>query len=428
MDCYVIEGGNPLVGEINLQGSKNSSLPILAACLLNKGICELENCPDIKDTDTALEILANLGCKVFKDKNKVVVDSSECKKYIIKDSLMNKMRSSIVFLGSLLATNKQAVVSYPGGCCLGERPIDIHIKALKDLGGAIYEIYGSLYCLFDKAQAKEITLKYPSVGATENVVIASVFNKGKTIINNAAKEPEIVHLQNFLNEMGAKIEGAGTEKIVIVGVDRLKEKVTYKIPSDRIALVTYLTSAVVTGGKVKINNITENNALNELKIFEKMGSRIIYGNDYVEIIADEKLSSFGKIKTSPYPGFPTDSQPFMCLAGAMAKGESVIEETIFENRFEYARELKKFNCNIKIENNKLTVKQSILKNAQCCACDLRGGATLCLAALCSSGISRVYDEGHIVRGYEDFEENIRSLGGKIKKVYEEEKSTERVGR
>ncbi len=427
MDCYVIEGGVPLNGEISLQGSKNSALPILAASLLNKGICELENCPDIKDTDISIEILRSLGCKVLKEKNKVIIDSTGCKKYIIKDSLMNKMRSSIVFLGSLLATSRQAVVSYPGGCCLGERPIDIHIKALKDMGGAIYEIYGSLYCLFDKAEAKEITLKYPSVGATENAVIASVFNKGRTVINNAAKEPEIIHLQEFLNTMGANVKGAGTDKIVVCGVSKLKEKVKYKIPSDRIALVTYLTAAIVTGGKIRVNNVTENYAENELDIFRKMGSKVECGKDFIEVDAGAKLSSFGKIRTMPYPGFPTDSQPFMCLAGAMTEGESVIEETVFDNRFEYARELQKFNCNIKIENNKLTVSESKLKNADCYACDLRGGATLCLAALCCSGISRVYDAGHIDRGYENFEENIRSLGGKIKRVYEEEKSVERIG-
>ena len=427
MDCYVIEGGIPLNGEISLQGSKNSALPILAASLLNKGICELENCPDIKDTDISIEILRSLGCKVLKEKNKVIIDSTGCKKYIIKESLMNKMRSSIVFLGSLLATSRQAVVSYPGGCCLGERPIDIHIKALKDMGGAIYEIYGSLYCLFDKAEAREITLKYPSVGATENAVIASVFNKGKTIINNVAKEPEIVHLQEFLNAMGASVEGAGTEQIIICGVEKLKEKVKYKIPSDRIALVTYLTAAVVTRGKVRINNVTENNVKNEIEAFRKMGSNILFGDKYVEIDAGEELCTFGKIITAPYPGFPTDSQPFMCLAGAMAKGKSVIEETIFDNRFEYARELKKFNCNIEIDNNELVITKSELKNSDCYACDLRGGATLCLAALSCKGISRVYNVGHIDRGYEDFEKNISKLGGKIKRVYEEETSAERIG-
>ena len=427
MDCYVIEGGVPLKGEINLQGAKNSALPVLAASLLNRGICEIENCPDIKDTETSIEILRSLGCKVTKEKNKVVIDSSCCRKYIIKDSLMNKMRSSIVFLGSLLATSRQAVVSYPGGCCLGERPVDIHIKAFKDMGGAVYEIYGSLYCLFDKAKESEIYLKYPSVGATENAVIASVFTQGKTVINNVAREPEILHLQEFLNSMGAKVEGAGSDRITVEGVKELKKYVKYKIPSDRIALVTYLTMGAATGGNIKINNATCFGTENEIKVFQKMGYKISVTENAVEIDGSIVPKAFGRISTSPYPGFPTDSQPFMCMLGALADGESIIEENVFENRFEYARELEKFNFNIRQEENKLIINKSNLKNAECFACDLRGGAVLCIASLCAKGISKIYDIGHIDRGYEDFQENILKLGGRIKRVYEEEKSVERIG-
>ncbi len=427
MDCYIIEGGVPLKGEINLQGAKNSALPVLAASLLNKGICEIENCPDIKDTDTSIEILRSLGCKVFKEKDKVIIDSSCCRKYIIKDSLMNKMRSSIVFLGSLLATSKQAVVSYPGGCCLGERPVDIHIKAFKDMGGAIYEIYGNLYCLFDKAKATEIYLNYPSVGATENAVIASVFTEGETVINNAAKEPEIFHLQEFLNEMGANVKGAGTDKITVTGVKELKKYVKYKIPSDRIALVTYLTAVASTGGKIKINNANTFGAENEIKVLQSMGYKFRFTENTIEMDGSIKPKTFGKIATSPYPGFPTDSQPFMCMLGLLAEGESIIEENVFENRFEYARELKRFNCNIKQEENKLIINKSNLESTKCYACDLRGGATLCIAALCCSGVSTVCDIGHIDRGYQDFQENILKLGGKIRRVYEEEKSAERIG-
>ena len=427
MSCYVIEGGKPLCGEINLQGSKNTSLPILAAALLNKGICVIENCPDIEDVRTAIEIMQSLGCRVKREKNTVWVDSSGFRKYIIGESLMKKMRSSIVFLGSLLAVNKQAVVSYPGGCCLGERPIDIHIGAFKKMGASIYEIYGNLYCLFDKGKGADIDLSYPSVGATENIMIAATLLKGKTVIKNPAKEPEIIHLQNFLNKLGADVTGAGTDCITIKGVRKLDKYVRFSIPYDRIACVTYLAMATATGGRIKINNAPVDEIKRELEIFQSMGCKVIKESKAVILDSGENLKGFGNIKTGPYPDFSTDSQPFMCVAGAVADGESFIEEIVFENRFCYAEELKKYNVNTKIAGRVLNINKSNIVCADTYACDLRGGAALCIAALCADGISRIYNIEHIDRGYEYFDEIVRSLGGKITREDEEEKSIEGIG-
>ncbi len=426
MSCYIIEGGRPLTGEIDLQGSKNSALPILAATLLNKGVCVIENCPNIKDVETAIEILESLGCTVRRKENKLTVDSSECRRYIIKKELMCKMRSSIVFLGALLAVNKQAVVCYPGGCCIGERPIDIHISSLKAMGGAIYEIYGSFYCLFDKGKGCGINLPYPSVGATENIMICASLTKGRTVINNPAREPEIVELQNFLNKMGAKISGAGTDKIVIRGVKRFKKQVEYKIPPDRIACITYMTYSAITGGKLKINNAPVSHIMNELDVFAKMGCSISLFDGGVEIERKDKMKPFGKITTAPYPGFPTDSQPFMCLMGALCDEESIIEENVFENRFSYTEELRKFNVCAECKDNKLYIKKNNMINATASACDLRGGAALVGAALMAEGVSEINNIEHIDRGYENFKETILKLGGNITREDEEKKSTERI--
>lgn len=426
MSCYIIEGGRPLNGEITLQGSKNSALPILAATLINKGVCVIENCPDIKDVETATEILRSLGCSVKKEKNTITVDSSKCRRYIIKEELMCKMRSSIMFLGGLLAINKQAIVCCPGGCCLGERPIDIHIKALKTMGASIYEIYGNFYCLFDKGKGTQISLSYPSVGATENIMIAATLTKGKTVINNAAREPEIVELQNFLNSMGAKIKGAGTNKIIIKGVKRLKKYVHYKVSADRIACITYLTYGVITGGKVKIKNAPVEHIVNELGVLSSMGCKISIYENSVEVEKGEEMKSFGKIETSPYPGFPTDSQPFMCLLGSLCNDECIIEENVFENRFSYSEELRNYNINTMCKDNKLYTEKSDVSNGNSYALDLRGGAALVGAALMASGESIVYNIEHIDRGYEAFLENITKLGGKIKRYDEETESVERI--
>lgn len=425
MDCYVIEGGRPLKGEINLQGSKNSVLPILAATLLNRGISVIENCPDIKDVEISTEILKSLGCKVIREKNKITIDSSECRRCIIRDELMCKMRSSIIFLGGLLAVNKQAVVCCPGGCCLGERPIDIHISALKTMGASVYEIYGSFYCLFDRGRGTQINLPYPSVGATENIMICATLTKGKTVINNPAREPEIVELQNFINKMGGKIKGAGTDKIVIKGVKRLNKFASYTIPTDRIVCVTYMTYAATTGGKVKINNPPLNHIINELSVLSKIGCKISLNENSIEIEKGENIKPFKEIKTSPYPGFPTDSQPFMCLLGTMAGNENIIEENVFDNRFLYAEELKKFGIDAVCKDNKLYISESTVNNADAYACDLRGGAAIVGAALMAKGVSRIYNIEHIDRGYENFEENITKLGGKITR-YNEEESTEGI--
>lgn len=423
MDCYVVEGvDRPLRGEITLQGSKNSVLPILAATLLNKGISRIKGCPEIEDVKTACKILRELGCKVFKEKDALIIDSSMAKRYIIRQELMKKMRSSIVFMGSLLSVNKNCVVSYPGGCCLGERPVDLHIDALKSMGASIYEIYGSLYGVCEKLKGAEITLKTPSVGATENIMLCATLAEGTTTIINPAKEPEIEDLQGFLNSMGAKIEGAGTDKITINGVRRLNDFAQYEIMPDRIACVTYMALAVATDSEITINNVNKEHIKNEVECFEKMGATVFFDENRLTIKKEGLTKGFGKITTNPYPSFPTDSQPFMCVCALKAEEECEIEETVFGNRFLYADELKKMGARINRSGNRIKIQKNELKPVDLYATDLRGGAALVIASLASEGTKKVYGIEHIERGYENFEDIIRSLGGNIYRENEKQKS------
>lgn len=422
MEWYIIEGGHPLNGEISLQGSKNASLPQFAASILNRGVCVLKNCPDIADIRTAAEILEGLGCTVEFGKNSVKIDSSKAFGYIINRSVMKKMRSSIVFAGSILSVNKSAAVHYPGGCPLGERPVNIHIDSLKKLNVKVYEIGDAIFCFADDIAGNEIELPFPSVGATENIILASVKCRGKTVIYNPAKEPEITDLQNFLNAMGADVYGAGSDKIVINGVKRLKKYTEYTVMPDRIAAVTYLAAAGITGGAVNIKNVRCEHIRNELEALKRMGFNITEGSDSVRLESLAEVRGFGKIETNPYPGFPTDSQPFMCVLASVGNGKSVIEENIFSNRFRYVEQLKKMGLNAKTEENRLEIEKSCLEQKITEAEDLRGGAALMLAHLGTKGIGVVKNTMHIDRGYENIEGVINKLGGKVYKLYGEEKN------
>lgn len=412
MSRFKIEGGYPLCGVLEVQGAKNSILPIMAATLVSDGECVIENCPDISDTHSAIEILVALGARVTKHQNFIVVDASNADKYEIPDNLMRKMRSSIMFLGAILTRNRRALASFPGGCELGQRPIDLHLSSLKKLGVKIEEAHGFIDCVHDGLHGCEISLSFPSVGATENVMLAAVKAEGVTILNNPAKEPEIEDLQNFLNKMGAKISGAGSNRIVIQGVKTLKG-VTHRGIPDRIAAATYMCAVAATRGNALLKNVIPSHLSAITSLLSDAGCNIRCFDNAISIECD-KLNAVKSIRTMPYPGFPTDIQaPFMALM-TLASGSTVFIETIFENRFKHVGELLRMGAKITTEG-RVAVVEGVKKlhSASVEATDLRGGAALVVAGLAAEGETIVSDIGHIDRGYERLEHNLTELGAKI---------------
>lgn len=383
MSSYIIQGRTRLEGEVNISGSKNASLPILAATILNAGTTKLYNVPNIHDTQKMLEILELLGCKIKKKENKIIIDSSNIKKYEIPENLMREMRSSVVLAGSLLGRYKEATFSYPGGCDIGARPIDLHLKAFEKLGINITENYGKIECKCDKIVGTKINLDFPSVGATENTILAACLAEGTTTISNAAREPEIIDLQNFLNKMGAKIKGAGTNVIEIIGVKHLKD-VDYNIMADRIEAGTFLVAGAITGGNILINNISSTYIEPVIHKLEEANCKIKIEKNSIELQAAKRLKAVD-IKTMPYPGFPTDMQSVFATSMTIAKGTSVIVENIFENRFKYMQELLRMGAKITIEGKAAIIKGiKKLHGATVKATDLRGGAAMVLAGLAAS--------------------------------------------
>ena len=415
MSSYIIEGGKKLQGETYVTGSKNASLPIMAASLLNKGITKLYNVPNIHDTQMMIEILKSLGCKVKKNQNKVVIDSKNISKFEIPENLMHQMRSSVIFAGAILGRYKKAIFSYPGGCDIGARPIDLHLKGFEKLGVKINKNFGKINCEADEIIPCEVNLDFPSVGATENIMLASSLAKGTTKIINAAMEPEIVDLQNFLNKMGAKITGAGTNIIKIEGVNNLKD-VSYNIMPDRIEAGTILAATAITGGEIILKKVEIKHIAPVIDKLEEMGCRIKLNNNEIELNSPKRLKSID-IKTMPYPGFPTDMQAIMGACLTIASGTSVITENIFENRFKYLSELEKMGAKIKIEGKTAIIKGTRkLYGAKVKSTDLRGGASLVLASLAAKGTSKVDNIEYILRGYENLDEKLNNLGAKIYKV------------
>ncbi len=412
---FLIEGGKPLEGELNVQGAKNSVLPILSACLLNRGKTVLKNCPDLSDVTASVEILKCLGCEVKRNKDVIEVNSKNADKYVIPRNLMCRMRSSVMFLGSILARNKKAVISHPGGCDLGKRPIDLHIKALKEMNVEIEEEMGVLFCVSEEIKGREIYLDFPSVGATENIILASVFAKGKTVILNPAKEPEITDLQNFINAMGGNVKGCGTGRIEITGVSELKD-VEYEIMPDRIAGATYLFAAAGTGGHIKLCNSGEGNLLSVCETLEKMGAKLNCTESSVELYAPDKIKAVN-VQTAVYPGFPTDAQPILTACLCVSEGRSHITENIFSQRFMHAPELNKMGADISVAGNTMTVNPvKRLKGARVFAKDLRGGAALMVAGLMAEGPTCVLNSDYIDRGYEKIEDVFNFLGGNVKRI------------
>lgn len=410
---YIIKGGNKLEGEIIASGSKNASLPIIAACILSGKTTTLYNVPNINDTKITLEILELLGCKIIRKNGKIIIDSNNMNKTEIPIELMNKLRSSIILVGAIVGRFHEVVFSYPGGCDIGARPIDLHIKALKKIGINIEEELGYIICKCEKIIGTDIHLDFPSVGATENIMLAATLAEGETTITNAAMEPEIIDLQNFLNRMGAKINGAGTSCIRIQGVKNLKNT-SYNIMPDRIEIGTFLCMAAVTGGNILIKNVRNDDIKAIVYKLEETGANVNLENNQVKIAGNRRLKAI-EIKTLPYPGFPTDMQSVFGAMLTVAKGTSVIVENIFENRFKYINELKKMGAKVIEEGNVAVIKGTRkLHPAQMTATDLRGGAAMCTAALASNGISTISNIEYILRGYENFEKKLNSLNANIR--------------
>ena len=411
---YKLKGVKKLEGIVNISGSKNASLPILAATILNGKKATIYNLPDIKDVKTTLKILELLGCKVDKKKNKVIIDSSNMDKYTVPHDLMRELRSSVILAGSIIGRFKRAIFSYPGGCEIGARPIDLHIENFKKIGINIEENAGYIVCNCDKIKTAEVHLEFPSVGATENLILASILSDAELTITNAAMEPEIVDLQEFLNRMGAKVYGAGTNCVKVVGVKRLKE-VSYTIMPDRIETGTFLAMCAATSGNLELKNTNYNHIIPVLDKLEEAGCKIEKDKNNIYIEAKKRLRAID-LKTLPYPGFPTDMQSIFLGMLCSAKGTSVITENIFENRFKCVPELNRMGAKIKIEGNTAIVKGvRRLTGTEVRATDLRGGIALVIAGLTANGYTKIENIGFIERGYEKLETKLTKIGASIYK-------------
>ncbi len=413
MSSVIIEGGNPLYGEVCVQGSKNAVLPILAAVILTDGVTKLIGCPRISDVDCMISILNELGCKTSFCENILTIDTTNMKLEEISKEKVEKTRASILLLGALLGRFRQAVLSYPGGCTIGSRPIDLHLFALQKLGAEIQEEKELLYCKAKNLIGTEIFLSFPSVGATENIILAAVLADGITRISNTAKEPEICALCDFLRLAGAKISGDGTEQICIEGVKRLKS-CEYLLPYDRIVAGTYLTAVAAAGGDAVIYGVVEQEQKKLLEVLEQCGCTLRLEEEVCCIKRKNQLKNIC-VTTQPYPGFPTDMQSQILSMLTIADGESQLEETIFEVRVQTCKELEKMGADLLLTENKVKVKGvSCLHGAKVNAYDLRGGAGLCIAGLMAQGTTIVQGMEFTNRGYEEIVRDLLGLGAQIR--------------
>jgi len=414
MSRISIKGGRKLEGEITLQGAKNSVLPILAATLLCNKECVIHNCPNISDVTTSVKILTALGCKCYRENNTLTVNPEDAFGHEIPEELMREMRSSVVFLGAIIGKSGMAVISSPGGCELGPRPIDLHLAALKKMGIIITEEHGYLYCdAKNGIKGTEITLGFPSVGATENIILAAALADGVTVIHNAAKEPEISDLADFLNSAGARIYGGGSDTVCIYGVEFLKGTEHTIIP-DRIVAATYMACAAVTNGDITIKNIMPSHMTSILSVFKESGCEVSVKGKNLHFSCKDGLTGVSKIRSLVYPGFPTDSGPIIIAMLAKAKGTSFFVENIFENRFRYVDELKRLGAKIETHDKTAVIKGvEEFSGANCKCTDLRGGAALVIAGLAAKGETVIEDIKHIERGYEDIVYFLSQLGADI---------------
>lgn len=415
-DTIVIRGGNRLDGEINLQGSKNSSLPILAATVLVDGISVIHNCPELTDVTAAIKILEHLGCKVKREGSTLIVDSRFIVADSIPDTLMREMRSSIVFLGSILGRTGQVRLSSPGGCEIGLRPIDLHISSLKAMGVRVDESRGCISCKREAlCRDTVISLSFPSVGATENIILAGALGEGRTVVLNAAREPEIRDLADFLCRCGCRVEVTGQGTVIIDAVKRAHGAEHSVIP-DRIAALTYMSCVTASGGDVLIKNTDTADFQTVLPFFERSGCEITDSKNKIRIKMNRRPLALGDIRTMPHPGFPTDAQAPLMAVAAVAKGTSLIVENIFEGRFKHVGELMRMGARIKLEGRVAIVNGvDCLYGTRVESPDLRGGAALIVAGLASKGVTQVCSLNHIDRGYEKIEECLKKIGADIER-------------
>lgn len=419
MEQYMVEGGNPLVGEVEIGGAKNAALAILAASVMTDETVLIENMPDVRDTNILLQAMQSIGVIVERvDRHSVKINASLIHELVIEDDYIKKIRASYYLLGALLGKYNKAEVALPGGCNIGSRPIDQHIKGFKALGADVRIEHGLIITEAEKLKGSHLYMDVVSVGATINVMMAAAMADGMTIIENAAKEPHVVDLANFLNSMGANIKGAGTDVIRIRGVERL-HKTEYTIIPDQIEAGTFMFAAAATRGDVTVKNVIPKHLESISAKLMEIGCEVEESDDAVRVVASRPLNHT-HVKTLPYPGFPTDMQPQITVALGLSQGTSIVTESIFENRFKYVDELTRMGASIKVEGNTAIIDGvARYTGASITAPDLRAGAALVIAALAAEGVSTVDDIRYIERGYENFPEKLRGLGAQIEKVYNE---------
>ena len=414
MGEFYVTGGKPLEGSLRVQGAKNSVLPILAATIVHRGVSVLHNCPRLRDVDASIRILRHLGCRADWEGEDLVVDATDVTGWEIPDHLMREMRSSVIFLGAILTRCGRADLSMPGGCELGPRPIDLHLLVLRRLGATIQEGGGRLNCEAGEMEGREITLSIPSVGATENAILAACGCHGTTILTNAAREPEIADLQGFLAGMGHQVQGAGTSTVIIRGRSQTHDS-EYTIMPDRIVAATYLAAVAAAGGEVELRQVDYRHLSTVTGALHEAGCRIHSTGDAILLRSSGDLQAIRPVRTAPYPGFPTDAQAVLMAALLKSRGTTVFVENIFENRYRHVDELVRMGADIRVEGRVAVVcGVERLQGAAVEATDLRGGAALVVAALSAQGESRIGSIRHIQRGYEDIVRDIRALGGTIR--------------
>ena len=419
MDQYIIKGGNPLVGEVEIAGAKNAALAILAAAIITDDTVLIENLPDVRDINVLLEAIAEIGAKVDRiNRSTVRINGSTIQDISVDYEYIKKIRASYYLLGALLGKYKKAEVPLPGGCNIGSRPIDQHLKGFRALGAKVDIINGAIVAKADQLHGSHIFLDMVSVGATINIMMAASMAPGRTIIENAAREPHVVDVANLLNCMGANIKGAGTDVIRIKGVEKL-HGTEYSIIPDQIEAGTFMFAAAATRGDIMVKNVIPKHLEATTAKLEEIGCEVEEFDDAVRVVASKRLRRT-HVKTLPYPGYPTDMQPQIAVTLALAQGTSIVTESIFENRFKYADELARMGANIKVEGNTAIIDGvEKLSGARVSAPDLRAGAALVIAGLAAEGITIVDDIVYIQRGYENFEHKLRSLGAEIERVSSE---------
>ncbi|MCI5700623.1 MAG: UDP-N-acetylglucosamine 1-carboxyvinyltransferase [Lachnospiraceae bacterium] len=419
MEQYIVKGGNPLVGEVEIGGAKNAALPIISAAIMTDETVTLENLPDVNDVNVLLEAIGKIGAQVERvDRHTVRINGSTIQDFSVDYDYIKKIRASYYLLGALLGKYKNAEVPLPGGCNIGSRPIDLHLKGFRAIGAKVEIRHGSIIAKAENMRGAHVFLDKVSVGATINVMMAASMANGRTTIENAAKEPHVVDVANFLNSMGADIKGAGTEVIRIRGVEKL-HKTTYSIVPDMIEAGTYMMAAAATKGDIMVKNVIPKHMEAVTAKLEEVGCEVEEFDDAIRVVASKRLMRT-HVNTQPYPGYPTDMQPQIAVVLALAQGTSIVTESIFENRFKYVDELTRMGANIKVEGNTAIIDGvEGFTGARISSPDLRAGAALVVAGLAAEGITIVDDIVYIQRGYEDFEQKLQSLGAEIEKVSSE---------